>query len=96
MFALFESFFVRHVMADDATGRGAQLAVSGYMAGHAAGDGALDAALRLRPRHSSKRNCDRTCGCQHPFQVGPPIVIDLEINAIWTSSVPSEHVDRRS
>ena len=48
---------VGFVMADDATGRCAELAVSRHVAGGAADDGALDAAFRLHARGRS--DCDR-------------------------------------
>jgi tetratricopeptide (TPR) repeat protein len=44
-------------MADDATGRCAEFAVSRHVAGGAADDGALDAAFRLHARGRS--DCDR-------------------------------------
>jgi hypothetical protein len=44
---------VGFVMADDATGRCAELAVSRHVAGGAADDGALDAAFRLDARGRS-------------------------------------------
>jgi hypothetical protein len=54
-------------MADDATGRCAELAVSRHVAGGASDDGALDAAFRLHARGRSDYDRDREDCCEHPF-----------------------------
>src|ERR1700742_1648281 len=58
---------VGFVMADDATGRCAELAVSRHVPGGAADDCALDTALRLHARGRSDCDRGRTDHCQHPF-----------------------------
>src|ERR1700739_2056211 len=58
---------VGFVMADDATGRCAELAVSRHVAGGAAYNGALDAAFRLHAGGRSDCDRGREDRCKHPF-----------------------------
>src|ERR1700756_4465081 len=58
---------VGFMMADDATGRCAELAVSGHVAGGAPNDCALDAAFRLHARGRSDCDRGREDRCEHPF-----------------------------
>src|SRR5450631_511734 len=58
---------VGFVMANDATGRCAELAVSRHVAGGAADDGALDAAFRLHARGRSDCDRGREDRCEHAF-----------------------------
>src|ERR1700733_11743744 len=58
---------VGFVMADDATGRCAELAVSRHVAGRTADDGALDAAFGLHARGRSDCDRGREDRCEHPF-----------------------------
>jgi len=57
---------VRFVMAHDAAGCGAQLAVSRHMAGGAADDGAFDAALGVRNGDESEGNRGCASRCHNP------------------------------
>src|ERR1700749_4418964 len=63
---------VGFVMADDATGRCAELAVSRQVAGGAADDGPLDAAFRLHAGGRSDCDHGREDCCEHPFHACSP------------------------
>jgi len=73
---------VGFVMADDATGRCAELAMASHVPRDAADNGALDAAFRLHARGRSDCDRGREDRCEHPFHDCSPNAGNRRVNSI--------------
>jgi len=79
---------VGFVMADDATGRCAELAMASHVPGDAADNGALNATLGLRRREGGE--CQQANGGENCFHGCSPKSRGSNVSSLgrWASSVP--------